>query len=66
MNYMGLSIPHLFTIQEIVHLKDIILHTFNETFTGPLYRTSMELFFIEFPSYLPPDPGLFDCLTTHS
>jgi hypothetical protein len=44
---MGLNIYHLYTLQEISRLKDIILHTFNDTLTGKLYRTSLELFFIE-------------------
>jgi len=46
-DYMGLNIYHLYTLQEITRLKDIILHTFNDTLTGKLYRTSLELFFIE-------------------
>jgi hypothetical protein len=44
---MGLDIKHLFILQEIFQIKDIIFHTFNETLTGKLYRTSLELFFLE-------------------
>jgi len=46
-DYMGLNIYHLYTLQEISRLKDIILHTFSDTLTGKLYRTSLELFYIE-------------------
>ena len=35
--YMGLGIPHLYTIQEIAKLKDIIHHTYKTTTTGDLY-----------------------------
>jgi hypothetical protein len=44
---MGLDISHLFFLQEISRLKDIILHNFNDRLTGKLYRTSMEIFFLE-------------------
>jgi hypothetical protein len=47
LDYMSLNIPHLFTIQEIARIKDIIFHTFNETLTGNLYRTSLEIYFFE-------------------
>ena len=47
LDYMGLDIRHLFFLQEILRLKDIILHNFNDTLTGKLYRTLMELFFLE-------------------
>ena len=32
--YMGLGFQHLYTVQEIVRLKDIIQHTFRHTITG--------------------------------
>ncbi len=44
---MGLGLQHLDTIQEIEHLKDIIQHTFRSTTMGKLYRTSLELLYIE-------------------
>jgi hypothetical protein len=47
LDYMGLDIKHLFFLQEISRLKDIILHNFNDTLTGKLYHTSMEIFFLE-------------------
>jgi Reverse transcriptase (RNA-dependent DNA polymerase) len=45
--YMGLGLQHLYTIQEIERLKDMIQHTFRSTTTGQLYRTSLELLYIE-------------------
>jgi hypothetical protein len=47
LDYMGLDIKRLFILQEIFRIKDIIFHTFNDTLTGKLYRTSLELFFLE-------------------
>jgi len=44
---MRLDIKHLFILQEIARIKDIVFHTFNDTLTGRLYRASMELFFLE-------------------
>ena len=66
---MGVNIQHLHTLQEIARLKDIILHTFNDTLTGRLYVTSMELFFIKLglPSNLICyDIEVLDGLTTNS
>jgi hypothetical protein len=66
---MGVNIQHLHTLQEIARLKDIILHTFNDTLTGRLYVTSMEIFFIELglPSNLICyDIEVLDGLTTNS
>ncbi len=34
-------------MQEITRIKDVIQHTWEQTLTGKLYRTSFELFFIE-------------------
>jgi hypothetical protein len=45
LDYMGLNILHLYYIQEIARIKDVIFHTFNDTLTGRLYKTSMELFY---------------------
>lgn len=45
--YLGIGIKHLYTVQEISRLKDIILHTHASTTTGQLYRTSFELLIIE-------------------
>jgi len=47
LDYMGLDIKHLFILQEISRIKDIVFHTFNDTLTGRLYRASMEQFFLE-------------------
>jgi hypothetical protein len=69
LDYIGLDIKHLFLLQEIMHIKDIILHNFNATLTGQLYRVSMELFFIELgitPSLLLTRQKAVDCLTTPS
>jgi hypothetical protein len=67
LDYMGLNILHLYYLQEIARIKDIIFHTFNSTLTGRLYKTSMELFFIELgidPQHSHLDPNLIDVLTT--
>jgi hypothetical protein len=45
--FLQLGIQHLYTIQEIARLKDIIHHTYKATTTGDLYRTSLELLFLE-------------------
>jgi hypothetical protein len=69
LEYMGLDIKHLFIVQEIIRVKDIIFHTFNNTLTGKLYRNSMELFFIELginPADLPKAHSKVETLTTPS
>jgi hypothetical protein len=43
--YMGLGIKRLHTYQELLRLKDIITHIFQQTTTGQLYRTSWEILF---------------------
>jgi hypothetical protein len=45
--YMGLGFTHLYTLQETARLKDIIHHSFKNTITGRLYRTSIELLILE-------------------
>jgi hypothetical protein len=45
--YMGLGLKNLFTIQEILRLKDILRHVHQRNTTGRLYRTSLELLIIE-------------------
>ncbi len=45
--YMGNGITHLFTLQEILRLKDMINHSFHDTDTGNLYHTSLELLLLE-------------------
>jgi len=47
LEYWGLGFLHLFTLQEGARLKDIIIHTFNDTLNGRLYKTSLELLLIE-------------------
>jgi len=43
----GLGFKHLFTMQEITRIKDVIQHAWENTLTGKLYRASFELFFIK-------------------
>jgi len=50
--FFGLGLTHLFTMQEIARVKDIIYHTANETTTGDLYTASIELLYIELGSFL--------------
>jgi hypothetical protein len=65
LDYMGLNLQHLYILQEIVRIKDIILHCFNDTFFGKLYRTSLELFVIELGmNYTPPSMTVIKLLTT--
>jgi hypothetical protein len=40
--YLGLGIKHLYTLQEISRIKDILLHTYRDTTTGRLYRNTTE------------------------
>jgi hypothetical protein len=47
MDFMGLGLLHLFTIQEAARWKDIIIHVYNNMLTGHLYKTSLELLLIE-------------------
>jgi hypothetical protein len=44
---MGLNIQCLYTVQEITRLLDMVSQTTNNTTTGSLYRTSLELMIIE-------------------
>jgi hypothetical protein len=44
---MGVGIEHLYTLQEILWLKDIIFHTTYDTDTGVLYRISLEVLLLE-------------------
>ena len=45
LSFFGLGFKHLFTMQEITRIKDIIQHTWENTLTGQLYRASFELIF---------------------
>jgi hypothetical protein len=45
--YAGLGIKHIYTLQEIARLKDILQHTYDNTTTGKLYRTSLEHLILE-------------------
>jgi hypothetical protein len=49
----GLGFQHLYTLQEITRMKDLVYHTANNTITGRLYRASLELLHIELGSFLP-------------
>jgi hypothetical protein len=44
---MGLGIPHIHSLQEIARLKDMIHHTDINTFTGQLYRGTLEAMIIK-------------------
>jgi hypothetical protein len=44
---MGLGIPHIHSLQEISRLKDMIHHSALGTFTGQLYRGSLEAMILE-------------------
>jgi hypothetical protein len=46
-DHMGLNLLHLFTLQEIALVKDILFHSFNDTLTGLLYVSSLELLLLE-------------------
>jgi hypothetical protein len=66
---MGIGINHLFTMQEIARIKDLVIHTFNGTLTGQLYRTSLELLLIEIgmgPEWGGIDISVIDSLATPS
>jgi hypothetical protein len=65
---MGLNFLHLFTVQEIYRLKDIIFYTANDTLTGWLYLSSLELLLLElgFNTRYLWDPPLIDLLATDS
>ena len=39
---LGLGLPHLYTLQGIMHLEDLIHHTSQGTLTGDLYRSTLE------------------------
>ncbi len=45
--YMGLGIEHLYTVQEILRIKDFIFHTHYNTDTGSLYQISLEVLLLE-------------------
>jgi len=48
--YFGLGMPHLYTLQEIFTLSDLILHTERGTMTGLLVQAKLELLLIELSS----------------
>jgi hypothetical protein len=45
--YCGIGIKHIYTLQEIARIKDILHHTYLQTTTGNLYRTSLEYLILE-------------------
>jgi hypothetical protein len=46
-SHMGLGIPHLHTLQEVARIKDMVHHSSLDTFTGQLYRSSLEALILE-------------------
>jgi hypothetical protein len=67
--HMGLGIEHLYTVQEILRLKDIIFHNSYSTDTGSFYRISLELLLVEagISSNLSDLPfSTLSCLATNS
>ena len=68
LDYMGLNFLHLFKLQEIVRLKDIVFHTANNTLTGQLYTSSLELLLLELgcSTTYSWDPEAIDLLATDS
>ena len=38
----GIGLPHIYFLQGIAHLEDIMTHTSQETLTGDLFRASLE------------------------
>jgi hypothetical protein len=45
--YMGLGIKHIHTIQEITWLKDILQHAMQDSLLGSLYKNSLSCLIIE-------------------
>jgi hypothetical protein len=43
----GLGIPHFYTIQEILRIKDMIKHNFLQSITCQLYTASLEYLHLE-------------------
>ena len=68
-DFMGLGLLHLFTIQEAARWKDIIIHVYNNMLTGHLYKTSLELLLIELgmgSNWSGLDHSIINLLTTPS
>jgi hypothetical protein len=68
-SHMGLGIPHLHTLQEVARIKDMVHHSSLDTFTGQLYRSSLEALILEvgFTSNIFKLPfSDLHCLATHS
>jgi mRNA-degrading endonuclease HigB of HigAB toxin-antitoxin module len=67
-DFMGLNFLHLFMLQEITRLKDIVFHTFSGTLTGFLYTSSLELLLFELGCTVDFkwDPTLINILATDS
>jgi hypothetical protein len=51
--YMGIGIKHLYTVQEINRLKDILFHSRQNTLLGSLYRNSISCLILELGLNLP-------------
>ncbi len=47
LSHMGLGILHIHTLQEIYRIKDMLHHSSTDTFTGQLYRGTLEAMILE-------------------
>jgi hypothetical protein len=45
--YAGIGVKHIHTLQEIARLKDILHHTYINSTTGKLYKSSLEFLLLE-------------------
>jgi len=47
LSHMGLGIPHIHTLQEVARIKDMMHHSTIDSFTGQLYRSTLEAMILE-------------------
>ena len=65
----GIGIPHLYTLQCIVHMEDLILHTAKNTLTGKLLRANLKQVIIDVgvsPEVLNTNYDIYGCLTPYT
>ena len=43
----GLGLPHLYSLQGIVHVEDLILHTCLESLTGEMFVANLEQMIVD-------------------